>query len=165
MSEPIGCNISIHLPATWGTDTEKPAIVLLFENALLRGGLIEPEPVPGTVGRVHWEIDGEGNYGLSDSEVEEGLDWLLEHKVPFIATDDTKYDLRGRIMHFDGVRQYDGRYDGDVVLCWEDYEAIGRRTHTMYSTVDDYFTRLTRPLSDITIGHLPTTPPPIIEEG
>jgi hypothetical protein len=98
MGESIWCDIDIAVPLDWGTDTP-PWFVTTAASALCNG--LEPR-AELLADRAIWTIDGEGNYGLEDSDLATVLEWLQAHRVPYTGHDETKYDFVGTLVVFDG---------------------------------------------------------------
>jgi hypothetical protein len=167
MSEPIWCNINIATPASWvdpSDDELRPLRGFLAGVILDDDGLINGESdvtVISADGRAHWSWNGEGNYGLYDSAVEEALDWCEANHIPYIATSDTKYDMTGEIRIFDGHESRSGEYNEGVVLTEQDYRMIRANADLSnpWKEVVDYFERLNVAIDQLSVAHLPEFPP------
>jgi len=158
MSEPIWCNVTVHVPATWCLDDTTPTIIDWLERALINGDTSD-DPVEGHDNRVEFRVNGEGNYGLFDDELEEAFDWCHEHHVPYIAHDESKYDMQGEIRWYDGGNEViSGRFDSEVVLTEQQWRSMQEGKFN-FATPNEYFERLSRTLSDVTIDHLPEQEP------
>lgn len=156
MSEPIWCNWTSRIPEAW--DAERIATDLGY--ALINGQL-DVETVEGV---TLIEASGEGNYGLHDSDLEAVFDWHHEHRVPYIAHDETKYECKGEIRVFDGEVVLDGRYDDGAVLDEPTYDMIANGDSADFATIDDYFAKLSIRISELSIDHLSPLPPPDRDE-
>ena len=103
-----------------------------------------------------FQVAGEGNYGLADSRFEECLDQLRAHRVPFIASCDTKYEWIGEMIVFDGTNEFGGTWTNGPLLSQTEYALIEQGTHPWAHTVGEYFDRLTVDVGHIEISHLPS---------
>ena len=178
MGEAIWCNVRFKVPSTWNGPLARlrlekylpekdwgklyptaPAFVKDAAAALLNGS-DEPEDEEGE-GWTIWSVDGEGNYGLYDDDLKSVLSWCAEHRVPYYATSDPKYDMSGEIDFFDGTdhRQGECGEDGSPKMSLSDW--IRAKEHEdPLACVEAYFDLLTVPeLAEIDISHLPATCP------
>ncbi len=115
-------------------------------------GIEDAEAVGEVLADVH--TYGEGNYGLCDSELEEVLQFLEEWSVPYIAHDESKYDMVGSIHMFDGETCFQGRWDDGPVLDLQTYRKIIAGDHIDYESIEDYFAKLNRSIGELPIDHL-----------
>lgn len=134
MSEAIWCNVGFKVPATWGNKESPPQFVAEMGEALINGYTdwevgewIEP-PRLVTLGDYWtiWSVDGEGNYGLYDSRVEPILKWAREHRIPYRATSDPKYEFSGEVHVFDGETEHErsGDGEGQIVLTKSEWAGL-----------------------------------------
>lgn len=173
MSEPIWCSINFKTPLGWFDDdnqAEHPdfPVARVLREALLNGdddvSLCDPGKglIPNEPGLI-WNFNGEGNYGLMDEDVEWALNWLREHKVPFVATDDTKYDMVGTIIVSGPGGEFEGRWNEEVVMSEQMFRAIQKAwDHApvgALSAITDYFDRLDVDINEMAVSHLPAVPP------
>lgn len=152
MSEPIWCDIHVKYPASWG---ERPWFCDMLADALING--YDDEVEPGV-----WSFHGEGNYGLYDSEVEEALDWLRTHRIPFVAHSDTKYEFSADHWVYDGKADNLVTFEGDTERAMLDeatWRKIDAGEHPDFPTVEAYFTRAERGIADLEVDHLPAELP------
>jgi hypothetical protein len=162
MSEPIWCDVHIVCPASWGDDPSKILGVDMLADALING-YVDCAPIEGT-DRMRWDVNGEGNYGLGDSDVENALSWLEDHGVPYRASSDPKYEYLGEVRVFDGHNTVEDRPGGPdsqvvldeytfkaIVIKWEHAPAGALQAITEHFTLPDIY--------EIDISHLPATAP------
>lgn len=182
MSESIWCDIFVRIPTSWDAQTYEEG----GEPAALGGGIAEyPKPIrllADALGKGYvdqdgddptvWDIHGEGNYGLTDEDVTEALDWCERHAVPFVATDDGKYEIGGEFRAFDG-REYVASDLAHteafgVVMPLATFEGIVNRESTGDPVDDDraviaairaYFAQGQPTIGQFSIDHLPEHEP------
>jgi hypothetical protein len=166
MSEMIWCHVKVKTPRTWNTQDDKghlvpPWFMEDLNNALCNGDGIDVwEEADGF---VIWSVNGEGNYGLADSDVEDVIAQLLAMRVPHVAHDDPKYEYSGSNVYYDGnethdvlMRVADG--EGGITMTeshWVDMQnldndAIARRVRHLFTVPT---------IEDMPIDHLPTECP------
>lgn len=153
MGEPIWCSIQAKVPATW-FDGPEPGIVTMLGAALCGGDAM----TDSGDGFVTITVNGEGNYGLCDSYVEDALDWMEKHRVPYVAESEAKYDFLGEIrLHSGRARRiWTGVTSGDMVVLTEPvYKDIVTGRSSGYVSVEDYFERFGRNVDTLSIEHLP----------
>lgn len=143
MGEPIWCSVKFRTPVSWGGENDLVKGVI---DSLLEFDHRDDE----------WVIEGEGNYGLWDGNIQFWLDWMLKHKVPFIATSEPKYEHPGETRVFDGHGLWCGESSADsAVLSEETYKAI-QAGDSDFSTVEQFFEILnTVTTTKFSIDHLP----------
>lgn len=160
MSEPIWCDVSIRFPDSWNSEqcqvvvgaATRPSnpLVAGLTEALING-YVEAGDEDEDVVNVH----GEGNYGLYDADVAIWLDWMREHKVPFVASSDAKYEFEGETVVFDGTNEYSGTSGVDqALLSKQEYDSI-KAGRSEFATVEAFFTVLNTSVSAFSIEHLP----------
>lgn len=145
MGEAIWTTVKFRIPSGWG---DKNPLVDSLGDALING--------ESNFDDGQWTIYGEGNYGLNDDEVEFWLDWMRDHKVPFIASDEPKYEFEGTTIVFDGEREWSGTSSAEqATLTKTEYESIKAST-SEFRTVEEFFSILnTKSCADFPIDHLP----------
>lgn len=104
MSEPIWCTIEVAVPPSWVDVSDGEVKVFRFPGTTGDEG-----DWPGLAGEERWDhgllgnglhvisFQGEGNYGLQDSDVCDFLTRCEELGVPYIAHDETKYEFQGEV--------------------------------------------------------------------
>jgi hypothetical protein len=156
MSEPIWCNVQAVIPAGWVKDHAQVPEWLTYEASGLCNGFADLDRREDGAWVV--TLTGEGNYGLADDEVEHLLDLLTDLGVPWLATQDTKYEITGEIRWSKGdgsdieVRDHDG--DGAVAGLRKVQELGSYEAVVAWLTTPD----LNDP-SAFPIGHLDSEPP------
>ena len=156
MGEPIWTTVKFRIPATWG---DTCALVAGLSDSLINGEATIDES-------EEWTIHGEGNYGLLDDQVQFFLDWMRAHKVPFIATDEPKYEFEGTTIVFDGKREWSGTSSAEQATMTKiEHESIKAGT-SEFRTVEEFFNILnTGSCADFPINHLPDEFPDDEEES
>lgn len=152
MGEAIWTRVTFRTPKGWGVAND---LVDGLSAALINGdSLIDNDEVADD--HYEWTISGEGNYGLNDGEVEYWLDWMRQHKVPFIANDEPKYEFQGTTIVFTGEREWAGESSSEqAVMSRSTYASIIGGT-SQFRTVDEFFRILnTRTTGGFSIDHLP----------
>lgn len=155
MSEPIWCHIQFRTPAGWDEWATR-LLPQYFEN----------DWGPDEDGVITWEIQGEGNYGLNDSDLEDILAVLYEFHVPYVASSDPKYEMDGERNVFDGVKIWTGECAGygAAVLDVNVYHHIMNGC-SEYASVEHYFAVQNCDISNLSIDHLQAFPPPDPDEA
>lgn len=162
MSEPIWCDITIKIPASWWPEgDDKPMIVRDLWAALING---DGQHDPSGDGGLIVTSNGEGNYGLHDSYVTDVLDWCEKHRVPYTASDETKYDMPGETRHFDGTNSWSGMSAADTYVLpvheWESMMAEAGDDHfALVRKVTAYFAKMRWSVEGADISHLPSEYP------
>lgn len=159
MGESIWCNVQVATPLSWGDDGDKIPGVAMIADALINGFCNERVEADRRI----WNINGEGNYGLSDDDVAAGLTWLTEHGVPYDAHSEPKYEMSGERDVFDGVQHYERECNegGSVTLGsyrWNELKAMP----DPIAAVDAHFAM--PEIEAMDISHLPAECPQLDEE-
>jgi hypothetical protein len=164
MGEPINISLVFMVPSSW--DAHLPYL-----------GSFEHWYDTNDVGTVH-QLSGEGNFGLSDGDLEHIMEWLIEQHVPFTAESDQKWD------------EYPAEYrvyDGYTLLCrtqddhsgcmtreqWEGLWLEACRTDDGVAGLIDHFfndaefvdARFNTPIDEMSIDHLGAWPAPDPDEA
>lgn len=162
MGESIWCNVRVVCPKSWGDDPEKIPGVAMISDALINGE--RADIWSENPDRNIWGMSGEGNYGLYDDGVSSGLNWCREHKVPFYASSDPKYEMVGEIDVFDGERDYarTGDEQGDPVLHSSTFLGF-LSEHDPLAAIREFFEGLPD-IEKVDISHLPAVCPDTDDE-
>lgn len=154
MSEPIWCDVSVVLPASWGIDSSKIECIDTIADILLNG-YTDCDALEGT-DRVRWTLNGDGNYGLY--AIEQELAWLQEHGIPYYASSDPKYEWLGEVRVFDGHNEWQrtGGPDGAVVMDYNDLKRCLDHDDPL-AAVKAHFEL--PDINEVDISHLPASPP------
>ncbi|MCD6056512.1 MAG: hypothetical protein K0Q89_42 [Thermomicrobiales bacterium] len=188
MSEMTGSSITIKVPVDWeGEPIIRRHISDWTEG---RGGYSMPiyggeEYLERTVrlpefewfeamNVAQWEGDefltldwaGELNYGWTgDSDADNFLDWLVEHRIPFHAQTDAKYENDGYELFYDGSENGEvverAATNGGPVIGWQEFKALADKHPASAWQLIDEVSALLRPfdLGACDISHLPADPP------
>lgn len=151
---PLYTHVDIRLPLTW----DAAAMLAGLDDALYGCPMIDHE-----VDEEHWFVraQGEANYGLASSRLEEVFDWCHAAGVPYIAHDESDgCECIGEIRIFDGSEVISGHYDQGPVLRMGTYDQIVAGLHVQWSSIDDYFARLDIDITELTLEHVVDEPPP-----
>jgi len=165
MSESIWCSVSVKIPTTWEDGHDTPPFLQDLSEALINGDSAdriqwsEPTGTPGEyVTHVQpgcWQVTGEGNYGLADEDVQTVLEWCHEHRVPYIATSDAKYEFDGEWYLFDGFTHYDApRAEGGCYMTRQIWESVTTGQSVIYPTVEAFWKITGTDINDVSIDHL-----------
>lgn len=153
MGESIWCSVDVKVPTSWGNDDCIPSVIDNL-HAALRENVVSFDQGDGS---TIWNVNGDGNYGLSDDDVTKALDELTRLRVPFVATSDAKYDFGPERWIYDGndnhhVDIFDGTDQATITLA--DLERLGS-----YEAARDYLRAGNRTVGEFNIDHLPTEEP------
>lgn len=169
MSEPIWSVVTVKVPRSWLASAED-ALPFIDElaDAMLNGST---DVAPCEDDDTAWivQVDGEANYGISgDDEVQHVLDWLLSNRVPFEASDETKYECAGEWYAYDGneagtVRTGAQDANRGHVLDSMDWQLIADGNHPWAKSVEDYFYG-TLHVHQTSVDHLPADAPSFDDE-
>lgn len=165
MSEPIWTNIHVRIPPSWNTGDPadpKPPEALVDIIEYLYDGY---SPAEWWAEGSCWQMQGESNYGLAGEAVTEFLDWCHQHRVPYRAWDDTKYEFFGTTRVYDGGDEVDAftndGSEGSIVMTnreWLDLLGVNDDETVVVARVAAFFRR-DREVTDLPIDHLPEKPP------
>lgn len=148
MGEAIWVNINFRVPATWPASRYVPYGWDIYDSQIVDGV-------------NHVQFSGEGNYGLEDDEIQNLLELLREQRVPFVATQDPKYEYSGVIGVFDGFTEVTGTCDSDgATLSEARFRSIAGGSDKTFLSVHSYFRLLNVDIEQLPIDHLQSWPPP-----
>lgn len=153
MSEPIWCNVSVRYPTSWG---ERPWFIDQLADALING--VDEQGADEGI----WCIEGEGNYGLYDDEVQAVLDWMTDNRVPFVAHSDAKYEFEADHWIYDGAADNIHRFTGDssrIMIDENTWRRITTGKHPEHRTMEEFWDAANRCINDLSIDHLPAELP------
>lgn len=179
MSEMMGADLSFKVPLSWEGEVRVETFNWgAHEQYVVRTvrmpqfewfeAMEVTQPEGATYLECSWS--GELNYGWYDSDGECLLEWLRNHRVPYLASCDAKYEFDG------SVDFYNGNPEGDVISRtssnagvtldaaeWRELvDASGKDPNVdpnrwLVGKVDEHFAAID--LDGCDISHLPEDPP------
>lgn len=189
MSEMMGADLRFKVPLSWEGEVQLERWFTGDEQHVIRTirmpnfEWLEQIDVSQPEGATYLECSwaGELNYGWYDSDGECLLEWLRNHRVPYLASCDAKYEFDG------SVDFYNGNAEGDVISRtssnagvtldeaeWKGLLADAGKTGShceqcivdanrwLVDKVDEHFAAIDLDACDI--SHLPAEPPPAEED-
>lgn len=167
MSEMIWTVVEFRFPASWNLtdyDDGAPALPAVIAEAI-EGGYwddISHDPKHNV-----WTISGDQNYGLA--AIDELLELLRRHRVPYVAHDETKYEFGGETQIYDGNKEGNVDQfanvgnDSGIVMTGGQFEAIRAQFDLegaipLIHELENFFRR-DRDITNLPIDHLPERAP------
>jgi hypothetical protein len=172
MSEPIWCDVRIKIPHAWWPTAEdvgadESTMPWFVERIGLYDGNTDVDAGDG-----FWivTVNGLGNYGHYDTEVEPVLNRLVELRIPHSVHDEAKYECAAEDFYFDGTEAWGGTSSaGEPVLTagqWKALRAAIPETREPFEVdqelvenVEAHFKRMTWTVEEADISHLPAERP------
>lgn len=166
MSEPIWCDFYVKLPSSWGAISNDrgvfcvedawPQIVKNVAWALING---DTDADVRNDGSTIWHVNGEGNYGLYDDDFQEARGRCQQHRIPYLATDDSKYEFDGSIEIYDGQEVRRGSHgNSGTTINYSDFVRFLKEPDPL-AAIRQHFEGLTLDLETVDISHLPAAEP------